>query len=365
MTNSLSKDSHITQAFWHSQKYYSGSGMNKSAGRFVSQSVRKESNSAPEINRTGISVRKPAEISFCGFSGAKLANSDTFAKLMNISKEFLPEKTKLKVVREFINNAVVAVKSKTNSTDTNIQNFLKKAKSEIQSVISEAERLVKDDNKGKNKSVEDLQKDFDETIAAAVDGFRGLEENAKNPKNFYNNQKVQWFLKLADDNQSLFNAIFALGLTCVLRPLTIMALPGEKKNNDDKKYAAAHSIASGIIALGISIAISNPIASAVKKITSNPKAFIKNPDSYLFKTKHLFTAATIVKMFSETLYSPPKAAITIALIPLILKNIFGITKSKKENKKDMVPITENYAALNKTKIDNAQKIEPTNNGGIK
>ncbi len=60
MTNSLLKDSHITQSLCLPQNYYSGKTKQKS----------KASRIATENNSIGINANKPAEVSFCG-----LANS--------------------------------------------------------------------------------------------------------------------------------------------------------------------------------------------------------------------------------------------------------------------------------------------------
>ena len=108
-----------------------------------------------------------------------------------------------------------------------------------------------------------------------------------------------------------------------------MVTPGDKKNHDDKKYASAHSIASGLIGLGFTILLSNPIARAAKKITENPQTFVKNQDNYMRKSKkYLYGVADAIKMLTVNLYNPPRAMLTIALIPLVLKGVFGLSKHK-------------------------------------
>ena len=58
-------------------------------------------------------------------------------------------------------------------------------------------------------------------------------------------------------------------IICVLlRPLTIMALPNKKDKNDNK-YAAAHSISSGLVGLASSLLISVPFSKGVKYAQKN------------------------------------------------------------------------------------------------
>lgn len=156
------------------------------------------------------------------------------------------------------------------------------------------------------------------------------------------------FLEMAANNEAVFNAFFAIGLTCFLRPAAIMSLPG-KKNKDDKKYASAHSIASGVIGYLISLAIFNPISTGVKKIVANPEKFLKKGSEYLMENGKLVEkswAATskMLKMLPETILALPRAIVTVALIPPILKYVFGM--EKKSHSKDMHPILDNYAAIN-------------------
>lgn len=241
MINSLRKDSHITQAFRFSRMPLdSGRSASTSTGTSESERGRREYSNVPAKNSIGISVKKPAEISFSGLSSA--------------------------------NNSVSKI---------------------------------------------------------------------------YTSNWVKKFLKMAADNQSVFGAVFALGITCFLRPAAIIAIPS-KKNQDDQKYAAAHSIASGIIAYIITSIICNPISRAVKKLSKDPTAFIKNKESYLIKDeKALKAAGTYLNMLPEAvIIAAPRAALTIALIPLILKYVFGLEKKKDGDNKNDQPITQNYAIMN-------------------
>lgn len=329
MINSLSKDSHITHSLCipNLSRNSKESVAKRKSGLGVTLNVT-ENNYDKYENNTRVS--KPAEISFCGFAGAKLANSDSFANLMSRTKEVFPQKVKLKDLRILITDAVSGiVKGESKSADAKI--LLVQGKPELEAVVKETNELVAEDTKGKAKTAEEIAEEFNDTVKSAVDGFRGLEEfnNKKKSNNFYNNKIFRWCLEKANENQILFSALFALVLTCALRPAAIMVTPSDKKNHDDKKYASAHSIASGLIGLGFTILLSNPIAHAARKITDNPETFVKNKDNYLRKSKkYLYGTAEAIKMLTVNLYNPPRAILTIALIPLVLKGVFGLSKHK-------------------------------------
>lgn len=178
--------------------------------------------------------------------------------------------------------------------------------------------------------------------------FSGLTSAQKPVSKIYTNKSVKNFLKMAAESQAVFSAVFALGLTCLLRPAAIMALPGDKKNKDDKKYASAHSIASGGIAYLMSLALFAPIATSIGKIADKPADFIKNKNSALIKDAKAMNAATAyVNILPEAILAAPRAMVTVALIPPILKYVFGWEK-KKTAKKEVPanPMTQNYAMLN-------------------
>lgn len=249
MTNSLRKDSHITQSLLHSQMQYN-------LARGASKNKRREYLDAPVNNNIGISVRKPAEMNFSGLSSA-------------------------------------------------------------------------------NKPV----------------------------SNFYTNKILKKFLCMAADSQPLFNATFSILLTCILRPASIMALPSNKKNNDDKKYAAAHSIASGVMAYLISQVIFSPIADSMKKIGDCPEKFLTSKNLAYLKDKKNFAIATkYVNMLTEAALAPPKAIVTVALIPPILKYVFGWEKKKNKDKTES-PVTVDYSLLKLPNSKNSQAFNALRNTG--
>lgn len=187
---------------------------------------------------------------------------------------------------------------------------------------------------------------------------------------FYKSDAVKWILSNAADKQLIFDAAFALILTCILRPASIVILPS-KKNKDDQKYAAAHSIASGVIGFAISNIVFTPISNAIKKIKENPKDFIKDKDLLQLDKKGEVslnkTAKTYIDRLPDIVGSVPKGILTIALIPPILKYGFGWEKKNKEKTKvDEKFTTVDYSLLNfKSKEMQDKNIQQKFMGGVK
>ena len=158
-----------------------------------------------------------------------------------------------------------------------------------------------------------------------------------------------------------------------------MSLPG-KKDKDDKIYASGHSIASGLIGFGFSSIVMFPLGKAVKKtketiknaadaielLKTNSQEYTKEQLDIFNKLKKKFNISNIkdienvekIKKFKETynvknltelehaksfklvtkmldmapdvfLFGIAKAMLTVALIPPILKYVFGIEKKAK------------------------------------
>ena len=186
-------------------------------------------------------------------------------------------------------------------------------------------------------------------------GVSGATEVVVAPAKIYTSKLAKKFFTMATDNQVVFSALYALALVCILRPAAIMALPTEKKNKDDKKYAAAHSIASGLIGYAIATALFDPIKSAANKIAKDPTKFVHKNAEYLKDPVKMSIAKTYIKMLPEALVALPRAAVTVALIPPILKHVFGWEKKSKADKTIGNPILQDYALINFKSSDMKQK----------
>ncbi len=165
------------------------------------------------------------------------------------------------------------------------------------------------------------------------------------------------FISIADTSQSIFDALFALGITCVLRPAAIMVQSTEKTKEKNKK-AAAHSISSGVIGYGFAIAIFSPIKKALDKLKKNPEKFAKKAESFFKSSKNAQTFTMLVNKSTEALTASVRSGITIALIPiidkLILNKLFGSAQHQ-SSKKDLQNPLYRFSYVNfKNNIDNSK-----------
>lgn len=366
MINSLFKDSHIAQPLRHSN--FSNSGRSQQKSKLTNG--EREYSSAISNNNQGIIANKPAEVHFSGLSSAKLIHEECFEKLITKTRELVGAgKENHKKVVEHISNIIEKLTTKNEPSD--------EYEKHLSTVIEQTKELLKEEHPRifeDGKEIEKLKKDANETIKEAANLYPEKERHGW----IYKNEGVKKFLKMANNSQAVFSAVFALGLTCVLRPASIMALPGDKKNADDKKYAAAHSISSGVIAYLISLAIFSPVADALKKIEKHPKYFLKDKIKegsthgynnaqkleYLKDSKMFKSVRTYINMVPETILAAPRAVVTIALIPPILKYVFGYQKKSKNN--NIQSPLNNEALLNfKSNSNTDKKVFQNVKGGDK
>lgn len=204
----------------------------------------------------------------------------------------------------------------------------------------------------------------------AFKGADAAKPVSKLAKFFAENKKAQRVLEFATDHNLLFGASFAIIITCLLRPTSIMILPS-KKNKDDQKYAAAQSIGSGIIGFGLSTLIFTPFEKAAKNvkaaINKDPNALIKDGSSYLLKNKkNIANATTILDRLPDVVFAAPKGILTVALIPPILKYVFGMEKKKDKPKQDFIQPPIYYGTINfKSTTSKNKTVFDNFNGGVR
>ena len=147
-------------------------------------------------------------------------------------------------------------------------------------------------------------------------------------KKWFNN-----FIAKADSSQTIFDALFALGITCALRPAAIMAQSSEKTKKKDLK-AAEHSIASGVIGYGFAILVFSPIKNALDKIKKHPEYFSKKAAGFfkyadkkmnksMSASKRMQTYTMLFNKSMEILVAGLRSSLTIGMIPYIDKYVFG------------------------------------------
>ncbi len=143
-------------------------------------------------------------------------------------------------------------------------------------------------------------------------------------------------LDICEEHTVIAQNMVALVLAAVLRPIAIVSLPG-KKNKEDKQYAAGHSIASGVIGFGFSSIVMSPLDKAAAKVRKNPTKYLtKNQYGMYENVRKAVGMAPDVFAFGIL-----KACLTIALIPPILKYVFGVEKGKKPAETKNVEASQN------------------------
>ena len=158
-----------------------------------------------------------------------------------------------------------------------------------------------------------------------------------NPNSFstklLKNKRVLSTLEKISDHGTSFSNGTSLVMSLAVRPISIFATPNTEKEN--KQYAAANSICSGIIKFGIVEAVALPIESAIKRIDKNPQNFLncktlqnlKEPEKVFAEAKSYKLITQVLKLGTGFLTAIPKSMLTIALIPIIMDNLF-IKKQK-------------------------------------
>ena len=153
-----------------------------------------------------------------------------------------------------------------------------------------------------------------------------------------NNRVVLKGLEKISDHGTSFAAATSLVMSLGVRPLAIFATPGVEREN--KEYASVNSISSGLVKFGLVEAVALPVENAVKRIDENPSKYLKketisalNPlkkqisdaQSYRFGTQ-------IMKLGAGVLSAIPKSVLTVALIPVIMDNLFPEKRKLSETK---------------------------------
>ena len=173
-------------------------------------------------------------------------------------------------------------------------------------------------------------------------------------------------LRIFEEKSSVASALVALVVAGGFRPLTNLAMAG-KDDRDDSIYAASHAIASATIGFIVSVIVMHPFDNAFRKIKEDPKPFLKGLEELfgvkeigkrkLEKSKPYKKLSKMAQMGIDTIFlGIPKAMLTIALIPIILKYIFHMEKGKK---KGAVPETvQNEPAQNLQYVQTLVKGNP-------
>ncbi len=188
---------------------------------------------------------------------------------------------------------------------------------------------------------------------------------------FLNSKTLEKFISMADASQTIFDAVFALGITCILRPAAILAQSNDK-NREKNKKAASHSISSGLIGYGFAVALFSPIKKGLNKLKEHPEIFAKKAAKFIGSTKNAQTYTMLVNKSTEVLTASIRSGITIALIPFIdkylLNRIFGTKKTPEAQKTETQNLLQNpiyrYSIINFKNNANASKTFQNFTGGF-
>lgn len=173
-----------------------------------------------------------------------------------------------------------------------------------------------------------------------------------NFKRLLNNRFLLKNLEYISEHGSSFTAMTSLFMSLTARPLAIKLTPDTEKEN--KQYAIANSIGSGIIKFGMIEAVALPVENAMNNIDKNPSRFLKPATiknltgnaPMLLESKSYKLGAQILKLSAGFITAIPKSVLTVALIPVIMDKFFNI-RVQKPDKKETVP--DKDATKNKDK----------------
>lgn len=127
-----------------------------------------------------------------------------------------------------------------------------------------------------------------------------------------------------DSHNQTYNALVALILAGLVRPTLTMFVPGVK-DKKDKIYSAAQAVSSGVLGFGVTMLLTRPLDDALEKALKTAKNQVKD-------AKDSDALAKLIKNIPEWVICVPRAMLTIALIPFILKYVFGLERSNKKSK---------------------------------
>ncbi len=161
----------------------------------------------------------------------------------------------------------------------------------------------------------------------------------KTTNNIFKNRHVLKSLEFISAHGVSVAAGTSLFMSTVVRPIAILATPDVEKEN--KQYACANSIGSGLIKFGIVAAVSLPIENAIKKIDIDAAKYYKKQavnslselTNNVFDKKGYAFATQIIKLSTGLITAVPKSMLTIALIPVLMDKLFNVRK-KSQVKKD-------------------------------
>ncbi len=179
-----------------------------------------------------------------------------------------------------------------------------------------------------------------------------------------NNKLLLKSLETVSNHPASFIAGTTLLMSSVIRPIAISLTP--KTDKENKKYAIADSVSSGLIKFAITELVALPMENAINNINKNPEKFlnaktIKNfteKGKSLLESKNYKFAWQLIKNIPQLITAIPKSVIAVSLIPFIMNKLFP----EKNNKgKKFYTSPDNYAPVFEPFYNNKISFKGLNN----
>ena len=159
-------------------------------------------------------------------------------------------------------------------------------------------------------------------------------------KSVYTNKALKKTFEFASKKPALTAASASVGFS-LLRPFSIWLTPNTDAEN--RKLACAKSVTSSLLNFGLMLGISYPIDNAIKKIDNSPEKYLKKDTIDFYKqgakninaSKRYLFASQLFKLGIMSVVAVPKAIMTAAAIPLIIKLLDFKSKKNPDNQKNI------------------------------
>jgi len=159
-------------------------------------------------------------------------------------------------------------------------------------------------------------------------------------KGLLNNKLLLKGLEKVSEHGTSFAAGVSVIMPLTVRPLVIMATPDVEKEN--KQYACASSVCSGLMKFGLVAAVALPVENAVKHLNKNYNKILKKDTIEKLKPVESTSyklGTQILKLSTGLLTAIPKSMLTIALIPIFMDKVFN--KKRPEGDDEFTKFVQN------------------------
>lgn len=186
-----------------------------------------------------------------------------------------------------------------------------------------------------------------------------IRENSDGRVSFKGGIKPPLLHKIANftaDNALLAEAAFAIVITCILRPVTVMATARNEEDKEKSAYQAAKSISSGLIGLAMTAFVTPPLVEGVKMAAN--KGSFTIPDNVKKTSKE--TLDNGVKVLRNIAKNSSDSELVKQINEMISNG--GIELKKDFNLKEFYKTIKNQSAASFKDVKKAVKAQNVLNG---